>query len=166
MSLDMNVCVDDHALICTDCIMLHTNGDLSSFSHWYGAEAEERETEFCARVASHLVGKYVSPGWGREQHDCTTNYTVTTTRADGTTETKDVLSEETYLDDVLTDVDGLLALEIGDSLTITRRELQTVSEQGGECDCETFTFRSDYCDSCGIYMAGEFHAATIWGSAT
>jgi hypothetical protein len=33
------------------------------------------------------------------------------------------------------------------------------------CDCETSTFRSDDCASCGQYMQGAtMHAATIWES--
>lgn len=98
--------LDDQALICTDCLMLHAHDDLSSFSFYYGDQGEEREREHRARVAVHLDGVSLTIGWFHEFHSC--------------------------------------------------------PEGTDECDCEVFTFRTGTCDSCGQYMAGEYHAATLW----
>lgn len=169
---------DDHAWICGDCLCLHANDDLSSFDYYYGDDAERMEREFRHRVRSNLApkpritgkigenahGQYsVTTGWGREQHPCRTNFTVTY-NGDG-----EGRSEDSY--DVLADdAEGALAevtygtceLNDGDTITITKHELQTVQDAGGDCDCETASFRSDYCASCGTYIHGTFHGATIY----
>jgi hypothetical protein len=148
--LDMTVCVDDRALVCVDCLMHHANGDLS------GYDGDPAELE--RMIAEHLNGRHVSIGWGREQHDCATDYTVIHTRADGEVDASDQRSGTAYPDDL-----DLPMLEIGDSLTIERHELQTVQEMGGDCECETYTFCSGRCDSCGQYIVGSYYAATLWG---
>lgn len=152
-AMDITVCVDDHALVCVDCLMYHANGDLSGYEFAGGDPAELERM-----IAEHLNGRHVAIGWGREQHDCATDHTVTVTRADGGVEVSDQRSGTAYFDDL-----DLPGLEIGDSLTIERHELRTVQETSGDCECGTYTFRSGTCDSCGQYIAGSYHAATLWG---
>jgi hypothetical protein len=150
--LDMNVCVDDRALVCVDCLLYHANDDLSG----YDGDPDELER----MIAKHLNGRHVAIGWGRDQHDCATDHTITVTRADGGVEVSDQRSGTAYPDDL-----DLPRLEIGDSLTIERRELQTVQEMDGDCECESYPFRSGSCDSCGRTIAGSYYAATLWGEA-
>jgi hypothetical protein len=152
---------DYHAWICGDCLCLHANGDLSG----YEGDADEFEQRVRANLApkpritgligENAHGQYrVTPGWGQEEHECATNYTVT----DPNGYVNEVHSEAEYLDDVIGDTAHLLKLAEGDTVTITKHELRTAQD----CDCETHSFRSDYCASCGTYIHGTFHGATIY----
>lgn len=148
-----DVLLDDHALICVDCLLLHANGDLSGYEFNGGDPAELERM-----VAVHLAECSLTVGWGREQHGCKSNYTVIVGRDD--TETiYEVFADDAA--DAIYNSDGA-NIKPGDSVTVDAHSLRTVQDMDGDCDCETYTFHAGYCDSCNQYIAGEFHAATIW----
>ena len=62
--------LNDQAMICVDCCMLHASDDLSSFSYYYGDAAEQKEQDHRDRVAAHLDGVSLTLGWFREFHAC------------------------------------------------------------------------------------------------
>jgi hypothetical protein len=167
---------DEHAYVCPDCYQLEGSGDLSSLDYWYGDDAETKVQELYANVEATLSAKpevrtangsiwthahgplRITLGWGREEHACATNYTVTYTH-DGVDTVREVRAD----DAAGAIYEAFLPELIGDTFTVTCHELQTVGDLGGECDCETDNFRSDRCAMCGQYMQGAtMHAATIW----
>lgn len=145
--------LDEHAHICVDCLILHANGDCPPDM------SEAEQIAFGQAIGAHLEGRWLTIGWGREEHDCAANVTVTALYRGG-----DENPPREYRADTVSEAVEKAEFDYPDAhgFRAIMHDLQTEADRGGECDCETDTFRDDWCDSCGRHVAGEYHAATIW----
>jgi hypothetical protein len=162
---------DEKAFVCTDCLMLIANGDMPNYEYQYPekteAECEEMTRDYRDRIERTMHGFNITLGWGREQHDCASNYTVTAllrSETDGDdyregdekeyrAEFASEALEKAEFDFTGSDVIGFRAVS---------HDLETEGDRGGECECETDNFATRTCDHCGDHFAGTWHAATIW----
>lgn len=133
--------------VCTDCLMLHANGETDP-------ELSEEETaEYLARVEHYTEGTEVTLGMFRENHECASNFTVVT---------DDDISHEVRADNE-NDVRDQFEFRTAPAIvSITPHDLETESDRGGECDCEQVTFSWSPCDMCGSILGGARDAVTFW----
>ena len=159
---------DEKAYICTDCLMLIANGDGPNYEYDYPGKTEEEyaamRAEYHANIDRTMAGYRITCGWGREQHDCARNVTVTPVWR---TEGSDALTlgdEREYRADTVSDAISQAEFDVvdADGFHGVMHELQTEGDAGGECYCEEDGFSERTCDHCGTHYAGTWHAATIW----
>jgi hypothetical protein len=132
---------------CTDCLVLLANGDDP-------AEMTETEiSEWHAEINRRNAGYHLTLGMIREEHECASNYTVTTV---------DGISHEVRADN---ENDVRDQFEFGNDLpivSIASHDLQTDGDRGGDDFCEVISFSWSPCDVCGSSLGGERHAVSFW----
>lgn len=136
---------------CTDCVMLLANGE--SPTEMSEAEASAWEEEISQRNA----GYNIALGMLREDHDCATNYTVTT--SDGKTHEFRADSEQDARDQF--GFHHVPECEPG-IVSVTAHDLETESDRGGECECEHSSFSWSPCDVCGSNLGGRRDAVSFF----
>jgi hypothetical protein len=164
---------DEQAFICTDCLMLIANGDGPNYEYDYPGKSEDEyaamRADYDARIDRTMAGYRITCGWGREQHDCASNVTVTPiyrrTQDNGVTVTTQ--SEEDakeYRFDTVSEAIEAAEFDFPDAAGFhgIAHDLETEGDRGGECYCEEDSFSERDCDHCGDHFAGTWHAATIW----
>jgi hypothetical protein len=164
---------DEQAYVCTDCLMLIANGDGPNYEYDYPGKSDEEYAEmradYYARIDRTMAGYNITCGWGREQHDCASNVTVTPIyrREQDNGVTVTVQSEEDareYRADTVSDAIGSAEFDFPDAVGFhgIAHDLETEGDRGGECYCEEESFSERDCAHCGTRFAGTWHAATIW----
>jgi hypothetical protein len=164
---------DEKAYVCTDCLVLIANGDPPDFAYQYPDKTEDEIAEMHAdyndRVDREMEGFNITLGWGREQHDCATNVTVTPIYRTHQDNGVDVTyqreeSAKEYRADTVTDAIGQAEFDFTDAVGFhgVMHELETAGDAGGECYCEEDSFSERDCANCGTRYAGTWHAATTW----
>jgi hypothetical protein len=160
---------DEKAFVCTDCLFLIANGDMPNYEYQYPekteAECEEMTRDYRDRIERTMHGFNITLGWGREQHDCASNVTVTPLLNLDSQPTIDIdgKAREYHADTVS---EAIEAAEFDfpgvKGFKGIMHDLETEGDRGGECECETDNFATRDCDHCGDHFAGTWHAATIW----
>jgi hypothetical protein len=170
---------DEKAYVCTDCLVLIANGDGPDFAYQYPdkteAEITDMEVDYYARIETAMHGFNITCGWGREQHDCATNITVTPLfESDDDARGRCVYPEEPiqwangdekgYRADTISDAIGQAEFDFPSAIGFkgVMHDLETQGDIGGECDCETLSFSEQNCAHCDDRYVGTWHAATIW----
>ncbi len=167
---------DENAYVCTDCLVLIANGDGPDFSYQYPekspGEVAEMEADYYRRIEDTMRGYNITLGWGREQHDCATNVTVTPIYRNDTPATTCALvptgyregDEREYRADTVSDAISSAEFDFPDAIGFrgVSHDLETEGDRGGECYCEEESFSERDCAHCGTRYAGTWHAATIW----
>lgn len=164
---------DEKAYVCTDCLMLIANGDGPNYEYDYPGKTEEEyaamRAEYHANIDRTMAGYRITCGWGREQHACASNVTVTpiyrTDQDNGVTvHYQRAESTREYRADTVSDAIASAEFDFPDAVGFhgVSHELQTEGDAGGECYCEEDGFSERTCDHCGTHYAGTWHAATIW----
>jgi hypothetical protein len=166
---------DEQAYVCTDCLMLIANGDGPNYEYDYPGKSDEEyaamRADYYDRIEREMSGFRITCGWGREQHDCATNVTVTALlRAETTYLGLEPPftdgDEKEYRADTVSDAIGQAEFDFTGSDVVGFRgvmhDLETEGDRGGECYCEENSFSERDCAHCGTRYAGTWHAATIW----
>jgi len=159
---------DEKAYVCTDCLVLIANGDMPNYEYQYPekteAECEEMTRDYRDRIDREMAGYRITLGWGREQHECATNVTVTPIFKDEAGEPQESEASNGYRADTVSDAISQAEFDFPDAVGFhgIMHELETRGDAGGECYCEEESFSERTCDHCGTHFAGTWHAATIW----
>ena len=154
---------DEKAYICTDCLMLICNGDGPNYEYDYPGKSDEEyaamRADYDARIESTMAGYRITEGWGREQHDCASNVTVTPVY-----QRLDERDAREYRADTVTEALDAAMFDFPDALGLhgIAHDLESEGDRGGECYCEEDGFSEWTCDHCGTHFAGTWHAATVW----
>jgi hypothetical protein len=154
---------DEQAYVCTDCLILIANGDGPDFAYQYpdksDAEIEEMRRDYYARIDREMSGYQITLGWGREQHECASNVTVTPVY-----QRLDERDAREYRADTVTEALDKAMFDFPDAIGFhgVAHDLETEGDRGGECYCEEEGFSERDCAHCGTRYAGTWHAATVW----
>jgi hypothetical protein len=171
---------DNQAYVCRDCLMLHANGE-------YGEEAYDWHPPLLTRsqrVDDNLAGFRLTLGWGRELHDCASNYTVTPIYrhvnyhlgspremwgyepVERSEESREYYADSASeaIDKAEFDFRGHDEWELC-GFRVIAHELETDSDRGTDDYCdqdEGIGFSTHTCISCDDTYAGSWHGATLW----
>src|ERR1700733_13013117 len=142
---------NEQAYVCTDCLILIANGDNPNFGYQYPekteAECEEMLRDYHARIDREMARFRITLGWGREQHECASNWEVTPlmrSDRDGEDFTEADGDAKGYRADTASEALDAAEFDFtGDDVVgfrVLGHDLETEGDRGGECYCEEESF--------------------------